>query len=129
MAVRNVGDVRLAEERQQVVLAQRVDFDVLDDHHLPVFFAEHRRAQDLRRVEIVAVGQELQRLGDAFRRLGKPFARGILAQVLENGAIFLGDARHGLRVVLVDLLVPVHLVFRLHRRRYALVHGVLECLT
>ena len=34
--LRDVGDVALAEERQQVMLAQAVEVDVLDDHHLAV---------------------------------------------------------------------------------------------
>ena len=34
--LRDVGDVAFAEERQQVVLAQAVEVDVLDDHHLAV---------------------------------------------------------------------------------------------
>ena len=34
LAVRDVGDVRLAEERQHVVLAQRVELDVAHHHHV-----------------------------------------------------------------------------------------------
>ena len=36
LLLRDVGDVALAEERQQVVLAEAVEVDVLDDHHLAV---------------------------------------------------------------------------------------------
>ena len=45
LAVRDVGHVRLAEERQQVVLAQAEDVDVLDDHHLVVGDGEERAVQ------------------------------------------------------------------------------------
>ena len=61
--------MRLAEERKDMVLAHRIDLDVLDDHHVPVFFLEHRRAQDRRRVNIVTVRQIVHCLGVAFRRL------------------------------------------------------------
>ena len=33
---RDVRDVTLAEERQQVVLAETIEVNVLDDHHLAV---------------------------------------------------------------------------------------------
>ena len=47
LAVRNVGDVALAEERQQVMLAQAVEVDVLDDHHLAIIDREQRVVQHL----------------------------------------------------------------------------------
>ena len=42
-AARDVGDRRGPEERQQVVLAQRVERDVLDDDHLAVGDVEDGR--------------------------------------------------------------------------------------
>ena len=39
-AVGNVGDVRLAEKRHQMMLAHREKRDVLDQHHLVVLFVE-----------------------------------------------------------------------------------------
>ena len=42
LAVRDVGDVALAEERQQVMLAHAVEVDVADDHHLAIIDAEQR---------------------------------------------------------------------------------------
>ena len=44
--LRNVRDVTFAEERQQVVLAQAVEVDVLDDHHLAVIDGEQRVVDD-----------------------------------------------------------------------------------
>ena len=46
-AVRDVRDVRLAEERQHVVLAQRVELDVAHHHHVLVLLLEQRVADDL----------------------------------------------------------------------------------
>jgi hypothetical protein len=46
-AVGNVGDVHLAEEGQQVVLAEAEHFDVLDDDHLVV--AETVKSAPLRK--------------------------------------------------------------------------------
>ena len=45
LAVRDVGDVALAEERQQVMLAQAVEVDVAHDHHLAIIDAEQRAVQ------------------------------------------------------------------------------------
>ncbi len=115
LAVRNVGDVRLAEKRQHVMLAQRIDLDVLDDHHLLVFFLEHRRAQNFRRLEIVAVGQELQRLGHALGRLLQALrASGSSPRSLRMARYFSAMRRIAARIVLVDLGVAVHLVFFAH---------------
>ena len=52
--VRNVGDVGMAEERQQVVLAQRVQLDVLHGDHLVRFGGKHRVRQLRGRIESVA---------------------------------------------------------------------------
>ena len=46
LAVRDVGYVRLAEERQQVVLAHGVELDVLDDDHLVVVDVEEGFVED-----------------------------------------------------------------------------------
>ena len=40
LLARNVRDVTLAEERQQVVLAEAIEVDVLDDHHLAIVDGE-----------------------------------------------------------------------------------------
>ena len=56
----NVGDVALAEKRQQVVLAQTEDFNVFDDDHLVVGNREVGRVDDLVEILPVAAGQEAQ---------------------------------------------------------------------
>ena len=66
-AVRDVGDVHAAEERDQVVLAEAVEVDVLDEHHLVVGDLEERVVEDRERILRVALGEEAQRLRDPRR--------------------------------------------------------------
>ena len=80
MAVGDVGDMRLAVKRQHMMLAERIKFDVLHQHHLLVLFAERRRADDLQRVFVISFRQERHCLGHPFGGLLQPFACGILAQ-------------------------------------------------
>ena len=47
LAVRDVGDVALAEERQQVMLAHAVEVDVAHDHHLAIIDVEQRAIEHL----------------------------------------------------------------------------------
>ena len=42
LAVRDVGDVGLADEREHVVFAHGVEFDVFHEYHLLIFFIENR---------------------------------------------------------------------------------------
>ena len=77
----NVGDVALAEERQQVVLAQAVEIDVLHDHHLAVFDGEQRVVEDFVDVHAVAAREELERLFDALRGIQEPFAARIFSEL------------------------------------------------
>ena len=49
------------EDGQHVVLAQAVERNVLDDHHLVVILVEHRAGNDLGWVDPVAVGELAQR--------------------------------------------------------------------
>ena len=97
LPVRQVGDVRLAVEREQVVLAQGVHVDVLDHHHLVVGDGEEGLVQDLVRILRVAAGQEAERLLDALRRLLEALAVGILAHPGEDVADAVRDGS-GLRV-------------------------------
>jgi len=54
--------VALPKKRQQMMLAQAVEIDVLDDHHLAVVDREQRAVQDLVDVGVVAAGEKRQRL-------------------------------------------------------------------
>ena len=62
----NVGDVTLAEERQQVMLAQTVEVDVLDDHHLVIIDREQRVVEHRVDVGGVAARQKAQRCSTRF---------------------------------------------------------------
>ena len=77
----DVGDVALAEERQQVVLAQAVEVDVLDDHHLAVIDGEQGVVEDLVDVHVVAARQELERLFDALRRIQQSLTARIFSEL------------------------------------------------
>ena len=61
----NIFTLALPEEWQQVVLAQAVEIDVLDDHHLAVVDREQRVVEDLVDVFVVPARQERQGLRDA----------------------------------------------------------------
>ena len=84
--------MRLADERHHVMLAGRIQFDVLDQDHLLVLFLEHRTPEDFRSVLLVSVCQELQSLRHSLRSLYKSFALRVFAQQLEY---FLIVCRYG----------------------------------
>ena len=77
----NVGDVALAEERQQVMLAETVEVDVAHDHHLAIIDAEQRAVQHFVDVGVVSAREKLQRLLDPLGRPHQPFARRIFAEL------------------------------------------------
>ena len=66
--VRDVGHRRRPEERQQVVLAERVERDVLDDDHLAVVDLEDRAVEEAHRILAVARRQLRVHAVDTFGR-------------------------------------------------------------
>ena len=82
-AVRDVCNMGFADERHYMMLACRIQFDVLDQNHLLILFLEHGTAQNLRTVLHAAVGQELQCLGNPFRCLYQAFTLWIFSQKSE----------------------------------------------
>ena len=86
---RDVADVRDAAERDQVVLAGRVDLDVLDQHHLVVAEVEGRRQDVLG--PLPQPGEDLLvRTGHPGRRLPQSLAVRVLAdrdQQLAHGVL------------------------------------------
>jgi len=70
----------LAEERQQVVLAEAVEVDVLDDDHLAILDREQRVVQHLVDVSVIPAGEELQGFLDPRRRVHQPLAIGIFPE-------------------------------------------------
>ena len=84
---RQIGDVHASKKRQQMVLAEAEEVDVLDHDEVVVLLFEKGVPDDFRRIDVVALGQIAVGLGHAQRRVDKAFARGVLTQ-------FLQQARH-----------------------------------
>ena len=84
LVARNVGDVALAEKRQQMMLAQAVEVDVLDDDHLAVVDGEQRVVDHRVDVRLVSAGEKLERLFDPLRRVDQPLALRILAELRQQ---------------------------------------------
>ena len=76
----NIGDVRLSEERQHVVLAERIQLDVLDEDHVVVLLDEHARSDRLTRVGPVSAREPFHRLGDPAGCVHEARSRRVLAQ-------------------------------------------------
>ena len=71
----------LAEERQQVVLAQAVEIDVLHDHHLAVVDGEQGVVEHFVDVHAVAAREELEGFFDALRSVEEPLAARIFSEL------------------------------------------------
>jgi hypothetical protein len=82
-SARDVCDVHLAEERQQVMLAHRVHLDVLHDHHVAVVLLEDAVADRVLDGHGVAARQPAHAARDALRRAQQSVPLRILAQQLE----------------------------------------------
>src|SRR6185503_17898530 len=83
-AVRNVSHVALAEERQQVMLAEAVHIDVAHDHHLVVLDGEQRAVDDVIDVGAITAREKAERLLNPARGLDEPLAFRILAERLQQ---------------------------------------------
>src|SRR5439155_25666330 len=70
-----------AEERQQMVFAETVEVDVLDDHHLAIIDGEQRLVQHGVDVCVIPAREESECFLDPLRRLAQAFAAGILAEL------------------------------------------------
>jgi hypothetical protein len=81
--------VSLANERQQVMFAQRVQLDVLHQHHLAVVGAEQRAVGDFLQRLLVATAQVLHGLGGALGRVQQTFARNVLAELAKDRGVVL----------------------------------------
>ena len=73
------------------VFAQRVQLDVLEDHHLVVVRGKQCAVDDLFQVLLVAMTQVLHGLGGALGRIEQAFALGVFAQALEDLAVVVGQ--------------------------------------
>ncbi len=103
LAVRDVGDVHFAEERQQVVLAEAEHFDVFDDDHLVVGDGEEGAFEQGFGVFGIAAGEELQGLADALGRVQETFALRVFAEADEHFLDEVFEAGAGQRAWLFGL--------------------------
>ena len=85
--VRNVCDMRLADEWHEMVLAGRVQLYVFHKDHLAVVLPEERAAENFRSVLPVSLGQELQGFGNPLRGLQQPFPVRVFSQQPEDFTI------------------------------------------
>ena len=58
----------LSVEREKMVFAHGIEFDVAHQDHLLVLFVEHRASDDLCSVLCISLREELEGLGYAFGR-------------------------------------------------------------
>lgn len=89
----DVGHMRLAVEREQVVLTERKELDIADNDHLALLGRKESLADDLVDIHLVARGQKAHGFGVALGGVHKPLAAEVLAQ---EGEI-LPDIGHHLR--------------------------------
>src|SRR6185437_5354292 len=86
LVVRDVRDVRLAEEGKHVMLAQRIELDVAHHDHARVLFLEHGIANDVLHALVVAAREPGERCRHALGCPEQALALGVLADQFENGA-------------------------------------------
>src|SRR5271165_2960416 len=86
-AVRNVRDMDLSEERQHVMLAERIHFDILHDDHLVVVHIEVRIVQDSVGVLAVSLGEEGECFFHALGSANETVARGISIDAADDFAV------------------------------------------
>src|SRR5438445_8912058 len=85
MPVGQISDVCLADERQQMMLAQGIKVEVpAQDHLLVIFLGEERAIDSVLGVLTVAASQKLIGLGYPRRRALESFAFGVFAYVTQK---------------------------------------------
>ncbi|MNV99290.1 hypothetical protein D3C71_1946340 [compost metagenome] len=72
-----------------MVLAQRVQLDVLDQHHLTVIGAEQRAVGDLFQGLLVTAAEVLHGLGSALGGVEQAFAGRVFAELTEDCRVVL----------------------------------------
>ncbi len=79
-SVRDVGDGNLAEERQDMVLAHRIELDVLDHDDTRSVVIEQCLMDDGINIGTITRSQIIERLGRPDRSLQQTFTRTVFAQ-------------------------------------------------
>src|SRR5947207_15019028 len=82
-AIRNVSDMRLADERQEMVFAQRIKLDVFHEDDLARFRIEERVIDDVVQVLAVTIGEKFKGARRPVRRAEQALALGIFADGCE----------------------------------------------
>lgn len=83
-SVRDVGHMRLADERQQMVFAHGIKLDVFHEDDLARVGCEDRIVDQLIEVLSITLRQKLERSSRARRSFQEPFPRRIFADALEK---------------------------------------------
>ena len=89
--------MRLTVKRNHVVLAHRIELDILHDHHLLILLFKFGREQDLFRVLPVPLREKTHRFGDPFGSFEQSLAGSVLTQQLQNRLIMSGQCGHFFR--------------------------------
>ena len=79
-----IGDVAFAIERQHVMFAQAVDFNVFNDHHLIILGCKDGSVDDLVHVEMISARQKSQARIHALRCASQAFTGRILSQLHQD---------------------------------------------
>ena len=85
----DIRHMRLADKRQQVVFAQRVQLDVLDQHHFAVVGAEQGTVGDFFQRLFIAAAKVLHCLGGTLWRVEQALAGNVLAELAEDRGVIL----------------------------------------
>ena len=105
LSIRDICNVGLTDERHHVMLAGRVEFDILHEHHLLIFLLEHCTTKNLRPILMRTMRQELKSLCDTLRCLDQTLTLRILSQELKNLLIMCRNRCSCLLVVVLYLIV------------------------
>ena len=89
LAVGDIGDMGLADKGQQVVFTQRVQLDVLHQHHFAVVGAEQRAVGDFFEGLLIALAQVLHGFGGALGRVEQAFAGYVFAKLAKDLGVLL----------------------------------------
>ncbi|KAI1696481.1 hypothetical protein Ddc_20396 [Ditylenchus destructor] len=88
-AVGQVGHVGLADEGQHVVFTERIQLDVLDQHHFAVVRAEQGTVGDFFQCLLITAAEVLHRLGGTLWRVEQALAGNVLAELAEDRRVIL----------------------------------------
>jgi hypothetical protein len=97
----------LAHERDQMVLAQGEDLNVLHYNHLVVVLVEDSAINDVSQILLVALGEEQQGLRIALRCVQQPLTVRVLAQALQHSAYSAGQLLEICGFLLFSRLFPL----------------------